>query len=204
MTFFHARHRLTTARQPRANSARVLLIRHADTDAASTWLAGRTAGVCLNVRGRTQLAALATRVAAERVTAVYSSPLERALDTAHAIASACAISDVRIENDLIEIDFGEWTGLSFAALNARNDWRRYNASRGSAVVPAGESPAGAQARIVSALQRIARQHDGVAAVVSHAEPIRYALLHASGRSLDCWHELEIAPASVHEFEEPRR
>jgi broad specificity phosphatase PhoE len=58
-----------------------------------------------------------------------------------------------------------------------------------------------QVRMLAALRRIARRHTGVVAVVSHAEPIRYALLHAAGRTLDEWQDVTVEPASVHEFVE---
>jgi broad specificity phosphatase PhoE len=198
MNLFQTSPRSATA-QPRLQ-ARLLLIRHADTDAASQWLAGRTPGVPLNARGRAQAAALCRRLRGESVTAVYSSPLERALDTARAIAIACGAGAVRVDEGLTEIDFGEWSGLTFSVLQGREDWAAYNAARSSASIPGGESPRDAQARICSALSRIAAPGPATTVVVSHAEPIRYALLHAARRSLDDWHTVDVPTAGVFEWQ----
>src|SRR5207237_7424731 len=134
-------------------TTRVLLIRHAETDASSGWLAGRTPGVLLNARGVRQLPQLSDLAAAARVAAVYASPLERTVQTAEAIAARCGLDAVGIDPDLNEIDFGEWTGLTFAELAHRDDWRRYNARRDASTIPGGECLLRAQARAGAAVRR---------------------------------------------------
>ena len=177
-------------------STTVLLIRHGETDAMATRLTGRLPNVHLNDAGVRQARALGERLARIGPAALYSSPLLRARSTADALAAELNVA-VEIDNDLSEVDFGEWTGLTFEALAARDDWRAYNATRGGAVVPGGESPGASAARVTRTLHKFHGRHPGAAVVaVTHAELIRYALLHARNLALDRWADLEIPPASV--------
>jgi probable phosphoglycerate mutase len=113
---------------------------------------------------------------------------------------------VQIDDGLKEVDFGEWTGLTFDVLNARMEWQRFNSSRSVAEVPGGETASAVQQRIVAVLDRLAARHrGGVFAVVSHLDVIRAAILHVMRTSLDDVHMLTIDPASVSavELEPPR-
>jgi probable phosphoglycerate mutase len=128
--------------------------------------------------------------------AVYSSPLERALATASPIASTHAL-DVCALEALNEVDFGEWTGLTFKELSTRPGWRDFNESRRTATVPGGERAIDVQHRIVTALDMLRQRHPAaIIAVVTHAEVIRAAVLHATATPLDLWHRVEIHPASI--------
>ncbi|HYD52338.1 MAG TPA: histidine phosphatase family protein, partial [Gemmatimonadaceae bacterium] len=84
---------------------RLLLVRHATCDPVGRVLAGRAPGVRLNAEGRTQATALARHLRELPIAAVYSSPLERAVETAQVIAAAND-TVVHIEPGLIELDFG--------------------------------------------------------------------------------------------------
>ena len=173
-----------------------LLVRHAQTDAVGRYLAGRRAGVSLNAEGRSQLAALRARLADVPLDAIYSSPLERALETAAAIARGSGLA-IYERDDLQEVDFGEWTGRTFTELAASPAWQAYNRARASAEIPGGESPRALTARICGALEQIRRLHPGgTVAIVSHAEPIRALVLACRGLSLDVFHATEIEPASI--------
>jgi probable phosphomutase (TIGR03848 family) len=174
----------------------ILLIRHAHTPAVARYLAGRAPGVGLTARGLDEAAALVRRLAAHPLDAIYTSPLDRARLTAAPLAEARGL-EVRVEPDLDEVDFGEWTGLPFEALEQRDDWRRFNEARGSALVPGGEAPAATQARMAAVLERFRRAHPGgVVAAVSHADVIRYAVLHVLGAPLDAVHRIVVTPASI--------
>ena len=178
------------------SSTVVLLIRHAHTDAIGTRLVSRLPGVSLNAAGRVAATRLGTVLARELISAVYSSPLERGLETAQRIADARAVP-LHACDGLNEVDFGEWTGKTFVELNAREDWRRFNEHRGSAMVPAGESAIDVQSRVLSCIAVLHDRHPGeTVAAVSHADVIRPALLHYMGLSLDDWQQIEIAPGTV--------
>jgi broad specificity phosphatase PhoE len=178
------------------NASLLLFVRHAHTTALGVRLCGRDGGVALSALGHAQAFDLARALRVTPLDAIYSSPLERARATASAIAAqqSCGMQTF---DDLAEIDFGRWTGMTFAELDHDPDWHAFNRSRSSAVVPDGEQPAAAQARIVAAAANLAGAHRGKAIVlVTHAEIVRLALLYYQARSIDCYHTLTIEPASV--------
>jgi broad specificity phosphatase PhoE len=186
---------LTTRPKENGRTTTVLLIRHALTSAVGRYLAGRT-DIPLSSEGRDQLRELCMYLRDTRIHAIYSSPLERTLATARALASE---RDVRVDirDDLLEVDFGEWTGQSFESLDRLPGWRTYNSSRSTAEVPGGENAMALKRRIARVLADIRDCHPGqTAAIVSHAEIIRSAVLHSLGLSPDRFHQVDIAPASV--------
>jgi probable phosphoglycerate mutase len=179
-----------------AAATKVLLVRHAHTDAVGRRLVGRTPGVPLSAAGRAQLPALRALVARPRPTALYASPLDRTMETARAIADATGLAIVPCE-PLMEVDFGEWTGRTFEDLDTLPEWQHFNSHRASAPVPGGEPAAAVQARIVWALDALRAAHPGETIVaVTHADVIRAAVIHHLGSSLDTVQRIEIAPASV--------
>ena len=174
----------------------ILLIRHGHTAAIGRRLVGRTPGVHLTAEGRAQADWLAALLHSLPITLIVSSPLERAIETAEPLARARGLTTTADEG-LIEVDFGEWTGLTFHDLARRPDWQAFNARRTAADVPGGERAPAVQARIVSTLERLGPRIRGTTiAAVSHADVIRAAVLHYAGAPLDMVHRIEISPASV--------
>ena len=174
----------------------VLFVRHAHTAAIGVELCGRLAGYPLSPLGHSQSEQLGQALRATRLAAIYSSPIERAQATARAIAhhQSCGVDTCA---ELNEIDFGSWSGQTFVALDDDPGWHIFNCARGSAVVPDGEQPAAAQERIVAATAQLAAMHRGqLIALVTHADLIRFALLHYLSRPLDAYDSLTIDPASV--------
>ena len=173
-----------------------LLVRHAMCDSVGRSLSGQVPGVSLNAEGEAQAAMLAERLARIRLGAIYTSPLERARQTADAVASRAGLF-AELEDGIREIDFGQWTGRSLDELAALPEWGHFNRFRSTARIPGGESMLGAQARTIEALDRIRRRHEGlVVAVVSHADIIRAAIAHYAGVHLDLLHRFQVSPASV--------
>jgi probable phosphomutase (TIGR03848 family) len=174
----------------------LLLVRHGLTDETGRRLSGRLQGVHLNGTGRSQARALAERLAVLPLAAIYSSPLERALETAGPLAEGQGL-EPEVREDLAEVDFGEWTGLWMEELAGRPEWQAYNARRRSTRPPGGESMAEVQARAVAALEQIRERHRGsLVAVFSHGDVIRAAVLHYLGMGIDLHDRLEISPASL--------
>ena len=175
--------------------SRIHLVRHATHDRVGTILCGRMPGVRLGPAGHTEASALAAALAGSGAAAVLSSPRERALETAGPIAERLGLP-VTIAPEIDEIDFGDWTGRSFADLDGDPDWIAWNAVRASARPPSGqgsgESMAEAGAR---ALALLARQPE-VCIAVSHADVIRAVLLAILGLSTDAYDRLAVAPASI--------
>jgi probable phosphoglycerate mutase len=173
----------------------ILLVRHALVDACGSFLAGRTPGVHLNEEGRRQAAALGHRLTDMELDAIYTSPLERARETAAALA-ATEIPLV-IEDDLNEVDFGEWTGLSFDELNRREDWIAFNRRRTAAAIPGGEWMVDVQSRACRALTRIHQAHqEGHIAIISHGDVLRALVAKLIDSPLDRIDQFTIDPASV--------
>jgi broad specificity phosphatase PhoE len=174
----------------------VLLIRHAQTDAVGEWLAGRREDVPLNQVGRAQSERLRARLSSTDLAAVYSSPMQRAIETAAPLARERGLRVVP-HLDLTEIDFGDWTGERFDALDTDARWTRFNRLRSMATIPHGERAIDVQARIVRALEEARLNHpNATVAFVTHSDVIRLAVLHVAGAPIDLIHRFEITPASI--------
>jgi probable phosphomutase (TIGR03848 family) len=174
----------------------VLMVRHGSHDRLGRILCGRMAGVCLSEEGLQEAETVGRRLAAQQLAAVYSSPLERARQTAEPIAARQGL-EVEVEPDLNEIDFGAWTGKPFDELHADPRWPVWNSARGTASPPGGESMAQCQARLVRLLDRLQAQHaDQHVALVSHSDVIKAAIAHVLGLPLDHYDRFEISPASI--------
>lgn len=172
------------------------LIRHAAHDRLGTVLVGRLNGVQLSLAGRAEAKELAQHFRREEITAVISSPRERAQETAEPIADALKL-EMRISNALDEINMGGWQGHSFSELAQNDAWQRWNSCRSMVRPPRGETIAEVQSRLLGELLHIhATEPGGQFVMVSHAEPIRAILLHILGLSADSWSRIEIAPASI--------
>ncbi|WP_431270363.1 histidine phosphatase family protein [Dankookia sp. P2] len=153
-------------------------------------------GVALDEAGRGQAARLGTALATHRPNALFTSPMSRARATAIAIETASGLA-ARPCDALNEIDFGEWTGASFADLAGDPAWSRWNSQRSEARPPGGEPMYLAQARVVAGIQRMrAALPDGKVVAVSHADIIKAALLWCLGLTLDAHMRLDIDPASI--------
>jgi probable phosphomutase (TIGR03848 family) len=171
------------------------LIRHATNDFVGKALAGWLPGVHLNDEGRAQARRLAQALAPVEFSAIYSSPLERAQETAEPLAQTTGLR-VETSHALGEIATGEWTGKTFAQLESDPRWRAFNQYRNGARVPGGETMLEAQARMVAEILRLREAHPAAKiAIVSHADPIRAALVYFLGMPLDLYQRIEILPAS---------
>jgi probable phosphomutase (TIGR03848 family) len=175
-----------------------LLIRHAHCDPVGVSIAGRAPGIHLSERGRAEARALGSRLSALHITAVYSSPLERALETAAPIAQEQQV-EVGSAPGLLEIDFGNWTGKTLTELNPIPEWKAFNTYRSGTRIPGGENMADVLARALAELSRIQETHHGVkslVAVVTHGDVLRMLVAHFLGIPWDLLHRLELSPASV--------
>lgn len=174
----------------------IYLIRHGTHDLVEATLCGRQEGVSLSQAGRDQAGALGRRLAAAALSAVYASPTTRARETAAVIAEACGVP-VTLDEALQEIDFGAWTGLSFAELDGRPDWRRWNEDRGRSHAPGGESMMDVQRRVGEWLARTGAGHAGEAvAAVSHGDVIKSGVAYALGLPLHFYDRFDVSPGSM--------
>src|SRR6266498_2010645 len=175
----------------------VLLVRHGQTPTTGRHLPGRAPGLHLSEAGQAQADLAAKRIAElKRVDAVYSSPLERARETALPIAAALGLK-VQVDRGLTECDFGGWTGGEMKELMKRPEWQQVQRYPSGFRFPEGESFTEMLVRITGALQRVQLKHPGgVLVAVSHADPIKAAVAHAMGAHLDLFQRTVISTCSI--------
>ena len=177
----------------------LLLIRHGENDFVKTGkLPGHTPGVHLNDRGQKQAQALGEALTKVPIKAIYSSPLERAMETAEPIARSHNFQIIQ-EPALMDADVGRWQGKSLKTLRLTNAWKVVQHSPSRFQFPEGESFIDLQARIVNALEGIVRKHNkprDIIAVVFHADPIKLAVAHFLGLPLDHFQRLSCDTGSL--------
>ncbi len=176
----------------------ILLIRHGENDyVKKARMAGRLPGVHLNERGKAQAQALAERLADAPIKAIYSSPLERAIETAAPLAEALKL-EIQIRPGLLETDVGEWTGHTLKSLRRLKAWRTVQAAPSLFRFPGGESFAETQHRVCREIEAICAEHEpkDLIACVAHADPIKLAIAYYLGLPLDHFQRLVVAPASI--------
>lgn len=160
----------------------ILLVRHGETDWNRERRVQGHSDRPLNETGLAQAAALVEELADERIDAVYSSDLARALDTAGGIATARGLP-VHPLSELREKNFGTWEGLTDTEIKARFP----EASAG----PWGDAETSEELaeRVLGALRSIASDHPGGRVlVVTHGGALRAVLRHCAvqdGPVLNC-------------------
>ncbi|MBZ5726415.1 MAG: histidine phosphatase family protein [Acidobacteriia bacterium] len=172
------------------------LIRHATNDFVGKVVVGWTPGVSLNAEGREQAGRLAWKLLGRGITTLYSSPLERALETAGPIGEALGLR-VQVRDALGEVRFGDWSGKRMDELERDPRWRLFQEYRSGTRAPSGELMVESQMRIVNELEHLRARHpEETIAVVSHADIIRAALVYYAGIPIDLNQRIEISPASI--------
>jgi probable phosphomutase (TIGR03848 family) len=179
---------------------RVLLIRHAVNDwIGSGKLPGWTPGIHLNERGRQQGQALAERLADQPIKALYSSPLERAQETAEFLRDRLGLP-IETTEGVAEVRCGEWQGQPFEELTKTDLWRQVQNNPSDFRFPGGESMLEVQCRAVVAISMIRAAHPGeLVAVVSHADVIKILVAYYMGTPLDLFQRVVVNPASITEI-----
>ncbi|MCU0968250.1 MAG: histidine phosphatase family protein [Rubrivivax sp.] len=148
---------------------RLLAIRHGETDWNVQLRIQGHVDIALNERGRRQAARLAAALADEPPAVVYSSDLQRARDTAAALAGAAG-SEMRLHPGLRERSFGCFEGLTFAEVEQRwpEDAARWRRRDPDFAPPGGESLRAFHERATATVAALAAAHRGAGiAVVSH-------------------------------------
>jgi probable phosphoglycerate mutase len=175
----------------------LLLIRHATNDWITGRLPGWKPGIHLNEAGKAQAQYLAERLAAMPIAAIYSSPLERATDTAQIIAKPHGLR-LRIVEDIGEVRYGEWTGAHLQDLYQHTLWQGIQFYPSNTRIPGGETLGEVQMRAVRALDALRDMHarDPMFVAVSHADVIRLVTAYYIGVHIDLFQRLIIHPASL--------
>jgi broad specificity phosphatase PhoE len=172
------------------------LLRHGEHALQRRLVAGRMPGVGLSERGRAEIAAVADRLEGENVAALYSSPLQRTRESAEILSDRLGLP-VAVHDDLIELDFGDWTGATYDTVRADPRWEPWRAHRSLASIPGGESMRTVQRRAVEAMfEIVAGHHDQTVVAVSHGDVIRAVLVFALGMPLDFYGRIEVGVGSL--------
>lgn len=165
---------------------RLILVRHGET----SWnkerrMQGGFSDIGLNERGKQQAACLGRALKNEEIVAIYASPLSRALDTAQAIAGRHQVQ-VRVDDDLREIDAGDLDGLSLDELGVKYSdfWQEWRRGTGTFRMPGGESLGELQDRAWRAIERIRQgTTQGTVVVVAHTFVVLSVICRALGLDL---------------------
>lgn len=177
----------------------IYLIRHAQNDWVGDRLAGRTPGVHLNDEGKRQAEALAARLGESETEfhALYSSPIERARETAGYLAEQLELN-VQIAEGVGEVEFGDWTGRKIEELQEEDVWSVVQHWPSGMRFPNGEAMRTMQNRAVDAIYRMADTLDDKqrAIVVSHSDVIKAIVAHFAGVHFDLFQRLVVSTASI--------
>ena len=187
---------------------KIILVRHGETE----WNQGEErfrgrADLALTPRGIKQAQAAARRLAQEGITAVYSSPLKRAWQTAQNIAEPLNLSPQPLEG-LSDINYGAWQGLSPAEVAERYGelfaiWRN---TPHLVTLPGGESLEKVHQRVEQALEYVNSTHpEGTVAFISHLVVCRVMVAHFLGWDLSHFWQIEqdLAAVSIFELRSPQ-
>lgn len=175
-----------------------LLIRHGETDYNKKMhLAGRLPNVHLTQKGRQQAQLIADKLGAAPIKAIYSSPLERTLETAEPLAKALKMEVIPMPG-LLETDCGEWQGQSVKKLRRLKIWKSVQQQPALFHFPGGESIAECQHRMVQVLEslRLNNSPQDLLVCFSHSDPIKQVVAYYLGLPLDNFQRLSIDIASI--------
>jgi len=188
---------------------RIFLIRHgATTLSAEDRFAGAT-DVDLSEEGRHQVACLGERLASEKISAVYASPMQRTRDTAAPIALPHGL-EVRTNDGLREINHGRWEGLTRKEVESKfgEEYASWEEDPFTFAPEGGENGLGVMARALPVLRKIVLAHkDQNVAVISHKATIRLIMCSLLGIDARGYRDrLDQSPAclNVLDFKDPVR
>jgi len=178
----------------------VLLVRHGLTATTGHVLTGWMPGIPLDDRGQAQAAALAARLGPLKLDAIVSSPLERCLQTAAAIAAGRDSQQVTTDDRVGECRYGDWTGRPLKKLATEKLWRVVQAHPSAVTFPGpdGESMPDMQHRAVSAVRdwNARLGQDATYLICSHGDVIKAIVADSLGLHLDQCQRIQADPCSL--------
>lgn len=148
----------------------IYLMRHGETQWNREGVFRGRSDIPLNENGRTQAKAAGRRLRGAAITACYASPLLRAKETADIVCREIGLEGSILEEDLTDVDFGEWQGLPKDRVGRLYPelYRRWQTDPAGVTFPGGESVRGVLSRAMAGFGRIAGAHpEGRILVVTH-------------------------------------
>jgi probable phosphomutase (TIGR03848 family) len=175
----------------------ILLIRHGENNLVGKRLAGRLPDVHLNDKGSQQAEVLRDLLSTAPIKAIYTSPLERAVETAQPLANSLNLTVIQ-HPGLLEVNFGRWQGKTIKQMHRLKLWKIVHQQPSQMRFPDGESFAEAQQRMVACLEEInqAWEENDLIACVSHSDSIRLVIAHFLAMPLDAFQRIAIDTASL--------
>ena len=175
----------------------IILVRHGENEWVKQHrLAGWIEGVHLNENGHSQAKAAAERLAHLPITAVYSSPVIRCVETAKYIGNALDKELILLE-EVGEVRYGDWEGAEIKKLAEKPEWKVVQFFPSRMRFPNGEALREVQFRAIQALEKLAETHgDEMLVVTSHADLIKLVLAHFLGVHIDLFQRIVVSPASI--------
>ena len=182
---------------------RIVLLRHAHSSAnAKGILAGRAPGVDLSDRGRKESQDVAKRMKEINFSLIRVSPMERCAQTIEPLLAQLSKGSgakpiIEVENDLVEVDYGKWTGRKLAILSRDKAWKVVQNNPSAMYFPGGEGLLDVQARAMRAVNNAANTPGrGPKLLVSHGDVIKSIVASVLGAHLDHFQKIVIDPASI--------
>ncbi|RYG75484.1 histidine phosphatase family protein, partial [bacterium] len=168
------------------------LIRHGTNDSLTQHrIAGRDWELHLNDEGHTQARRRAETMRGVPLAAILCSPLPRCQETAAPLAELHGLP-IETRDELIELEFGGWTGRTHDEIRDDERWRAFNSFRAGTAIPGGETLAEARARMLRiAIEVRERYPEGEVAIVGHGDPLRALVMQGLGMSDDSIHRLHL-------------
>jgi probable phosphoglycerate mutase len=172
------------------------LVRHGVTSHTGHRLTGWAPGVPLSEDGRREAETAARALRGVKFKAVYSSPIDRTLETARLVAAPHDL-EVVVRDGLGEVDYGKWTNRSLRSVARTKLWLQLRSWPSNTRFPGGETLRETQVRALAEIDRICSDHPrGAVCCVTHADVIRAVVAHFLGLHLDLIERITIGPASI--------
>jgi probable phosphoglycerate mutase len=179
---------------------RILLLRHGETDFNLTHRFQGRIDIPLNKEGKNQAQALALALKDEPLTAVYSSPLIRAMETARSIKAFHPSTPLFEEEGLIEMDLGEFDGMQVGDWISQHQefYKTWRTTPSRLKMPGGESLGEVQIRAMDTLERITKPYPLGSTLLfcSHNFVNRTIICHALGLPLDRFRDFQQDAAAL--------
>jgi probable phosphoglycerate mutase len=174
----------------------IYLLRHAQSVANTKGiLAGQDDSVELSKTGFSQAKSLTSYLSAVKFSKVYSSPLTRCIQTITPFMEKNSKIDFQVDNRVIEMNYGAWSGHKLATLNKNSKWKQVQNNPAGFTFPQGESFKSMRKRVDLALDDL-KSMSGPILVVTHGDIIKMAITSSLGLPINRFQSFVVEPASL--------
>ena len=174
----------------------IYLLRHAQSVANTKGiLAGQDDSVELSKTGFNQAKSLTSYLSAVKFSKVYSSPLTRCIQTITPFMEKNPKIDFQVDNRVIEMNYGKWSGQKLAILSKSSKWKQVQNNPAGFTFPQGESFKSMRKRVDLALDDL-KSMKGPILVVTHGDIIKMAIASSLGLPINRFQSFVVEPASL--------